>query len=228
MKPAYSIFLFTCLFAFTVRAQYIDIQTGISIASGSFSNSTLSKNEDGFAKNGWATSISANYLVYQNMGIVTKFSYNTFGFNIDEFSTQVNNQSPQGSSETVTNNGEYKSTSALAGVYLTLGKKKLTIDLRLVAGFISLQHPELVYTTTYSGNTYSRSVESFRDLSPAIGYGFNVKYALPKDFYATCNLDNVNANMQFPKNGYQSSNKDEVTKPYQAYSVTIGIGYKIQ
>jgi hypothetical protein len=86
----------------------------------------------------------------------------------------------------------------------------------------------LTSTSTYGGNSYTTTIESIKDVSPAIGYGFTVKYALPKNFYATVNIDNVNANMQFPKYSYQSNKEDIVTKPYQAYSFTIGVGYAIQ
>jgi hypothetical protein len=228
MKRFTSILLLCFLSTLVANAQYIDIQMGASLPAGSFSNSNLGKDEDGFAQNGFATGLSANYLIYQNLGICAKFSYNTFGFNSNELSTQTNKQAAQGTTTNVTADGKYQSSSALAGVYLSLGKQKLTLDLRLVGGFINLKSPQLLYTSTYQNTTYTSAIESFKDISPAIGFGFSLKYALPKDFYATLNLDNVNAKIQFPKNGYRSSNKDEVTKPYQAYAFTVGIGYKIQ
>jgi hypothetical protein len=227
MKPVY--ILFVSLFSVSLAsAQYIDIHAGAAISSGNFSNSTLSKPEDGFAQNGGSFGFAVNYLVYKNLGICAKFNYSTLGFNIDEYSKQTGDLAPQYTTQSVSTDEQYKSSSALAGGYLTLGKKKLTLDLHVVAGFVSLKTPSLLYTSTYAGSSYSSTSESTHDLAAAIGYGFTLKYVLSKNLYATLHLDNVNANMKFPKYGYQSSKEEIVTKPYQVYSFAVGLGYAIQ
>lgn len=228
MKPYYILIAVLFLWVSPLRAQYISLYGGAAVPSGNFSNSNLSKPEDGFAQSGGAIGLGVNYHVYKNIGVCVKFNYSSFGFNITDYSAQVNDQAPQGTTQTVTSNGKYQSSSALAGGYLTLGKKKLTLDIHIAAGFVSLRSPALLSTSTYSGNSYTTTLESIKDVSPAIGYGFTVKYVLPKNFYATANIDNVNANMQFPKNRYQSNNEEIITKPYQAYSFTVGVGYGIQ
>jgi hypothetical protein len=223
-----ALFIILMLATTLVQAQYFDIQSGVSVPSGSFSNNTLSKNEDGFAKVGYTNSLSANYLFYKNIGVCAKFNYSTFGFNISDFSAQTNDLSTQGTTQAVTNNGKYKSASALTGIYLTLGKKQLTLDIRIMVGFLSLTRPELIYTTTYGGNSYTKTTESTQDQSAAIGYGFTAKYALPKNIYLSVNIDNINASLEFPKNNYQSSNVETTTQPFQAYLMTLGLGYRIQ
>lgn len=228
MKPIYTILAVFVLITTGVNAQYIDINAGWAVPSGSFSNSNISKPEDGFAQSGGSFGISAQYLVYKKLGVCVKYNFSSFGFNTNEYSAQVDAQAPQGTSKTVTSDERYKSSSALAGVYLTLGKKKLTLDIHVAAGFVSLKSPALTTTSAYSGNTYTSSIESFKDVSPAIGYGFALKYVLPKNLYASVHIDNVNANMQFPKIAYQSSSEEIITKPYQAYSFTLGLGYAIQ
>lgn len=229
MNLIYKALLFPLMLASTLaKAQYMDIQSGVSIPSGSFSNSSLSKAEDGFAKAGNTIGLSANYLVYKNIGLCAKFQYATFSYNTADFSSQTNSTALQGTTQTVTTGEKYQSASALAGGYLTLGKKNLTLDIRLLVGFLSLSSPALVYTTTYGGNAYSKTLESAKDQAPAIGYGLTAKYALPKSFFLSLNIDNVNASLKFPKNSYQSSTVETNTKPYQAYLITLGVGYAIQ
>ncbi len=219
------VLMFAATFA---QAQYFDLQSGASIPSGSFSNNSLSKPEDGFAKAGYTAGLSVNYLVYKNIGVCAKFNYTTFGYNIYDYSAQTNNTASQGTTQTVTTNEKYKSSSALAGGYLTLGKNKLTLDIRLMMGFLTLTNPTLVYTTTYGGNSYNKTIESVRDQAPAIGYGLTAKYALPKDFFVSLNIDNINASLKFPKNNYQSSSVETIAQPYQAYLLSLGLGYSIQ
>jgi hypothetical protein len=228
MKYHYTILVIFFLTVLQASAQYIDVHAGWAIPSGSFSNSNLSKPEDGFAQSGASFGFGVNYPVYKKLGVCVKFNYNTFGFNATEYSAQANDQASQGTTLTITTGDHYKSSSAFAGAYLSFGKKKLTLDIHVVAGFVSLKSPSLLSTSTYAGNTYTQTLESYNDVSPAIGYGFTLKYLLPKNVYATLHMDNVNANIQFPKYGYQSSSEDIFTKPYQAYSFAIGLGYKIQ
>lgn len=228
MKLFYTIIAVLFCWVNPLKAQYISLNGGMAMPVGSFSNSNLSKPEDGFAQNGGAVGFGVNYHVYPKVGVCFKFNYSSLGFNTSEYSNQVNDLAPQGTTQTITSEGNYRATSALAGGYLSLGKKKLTLDIHVAAGFVSLRSPALVSTSTYSGNSYTTNIASVKDVSPAIGYGFTLRYALPKDFYALVNIDNINANMQFPKNSYTSNKEEIVTKPYQAYSMTIGIGYAIQ
>lgn len=228
MKPTYTLLAVFLFLATAANAQYMDVNAGWAIPSGSFSNSNISKPEDGFAQSGGAVGVTLQYPVYKKLGLCVKYNFSAFNFNTNEFSEQINAQAYQGTTQTVSTNERYKSTSALAGLYLSLGKKKLTLDIHVVGGFVYLKTPSLLYTTTYTGKNYTTTMASYNDVSAAIGYGFGLKYALPKNLYATLHLDNVNANMQFPKYAYQSSSEDMTTKPYQAYSITLGLGYAIQ
>jgi hypothetical protein len=228
MKPTIPFILLIFIFAFTSQAQYIDVQAGMSMASGSFSNNNLSKPEDGFAKNGFSSTLGANYLFYKNLGVCARFNYASFAFNVKDFSDQTNSQSPQGTTQTVNTDSKYRSTAGLAGMYLTFGKKKLTADIRVLMGFLTLTSPVLTTTSTYSGQTYSQTLTSDKAMALAIGYGFTLRYKLPKSFCVTLNIDNINANTKFPKYSYQSSGAETVSKPFQANLIGLGIGYEIQ
>lgn len=221
-------FILICSLSLSAYAQYIDVQAGFSFASGSFGNNKLSKEEDGFATTGFTSGMQVGYLVYKNLGICAKVNYSTFGFNNSSYQDQVNTTASQGTSVEVKNNADYKSTSALAGAYITLGKQNFTFDIRLMTGFLSLANTGLTYTTSYSGQQYTESLSSERDAAIAFGWGLTAKYALPKNLYLSLNLDDIYANTEFNRNSYYSSNKNKITKPYESYLLTLGIGYAIQ
>jgi len=217
-----------CLFTLASQAQYADIQAGFSFASGSFGNNTLSKEEDGFATNGFTSGLQVGYLVHNKLGICAKVNYATFGVDENSYSGQLNQGLSPGTTVTAQSNADYKNTMALAGPYLSLGQNNFTFDIRLMVGFLSLTRPGFTFTTTYSGQQYTQTTAPESDASVAFGWGITAKYALPKNLYLSLNLDDVYANTTYTRNGYNSSNDDKVTKPYEAYLLTLGIGYAIQ
>jgi hypothetical protein len=210
----------------TLHAQYIDVRVGYAFAAGSFANNT--KDESGFATDGYSTGIGVNYLIHKNIGISTNIQYSNFGLDVSALSEHANKIGPVGSMVTVTSEHKYIATSAIVGPYITLGKRNLTVDLRLLIGFLSLSTPQLLYYTTYNGSTYTQLKESSHDVAAAISYGVTAKYAFPKNIYCSLHIDNIKANTTFAKNGYQSSNTETITKPYQANLITVGVGYAIQ
>ncbi len=139
MKLVYTFIVVLFCWVSPLQARYISLNGGIGMPTGNFSNTNLLKPEDGFAQNGGSIGLSVNYHVYKKVGVCVKFNYSTMGFNTTEYSTQVNDQAPQGTTQTVTSEGKYQSSSALAGGYLTLGKNKLTLDIHLLMHFQSPQ-----------------------------------------------------------------------------------------
>jgi hypothetical protein len=217
-----------CFLSLAVQAQYADLQTGFSFASGSFGNNKLSKAEDGFATNGFTSGLQVAYLVHKNIGICAKVNYSTFGIDESAYTEQLNAGLSQGTSVAVKSNDDYKSTMAMAGPYLSLGKTNFTFDIRLMTGFLSLNNPGYTFTTTYGNQQYTERTTSERDAAIAFGWGLTAKYAFPKNIYLSLNMDNVYANTAFNRNGYNSSNDDKVDKPYESYMLTLGIGYALQ
>lgn len=216
------------LFVNSTNAQYVALQAGFAIPSGSFGNTVLTNKEDGFATSGATVSLFTNYLFGERIGFCADIRYATMGFDQQSLSKQAGEQAPPLSEVTATSQNKYTASSAMAGLSYTLGKNDLTFDLRVMTGFLSLRTPSLTYTTLYNGQSYNRVIESQNDLSLAFGYGIGAKYALPKNWFIVANIDNTFANIEFPENGYQSSNDTKVTKPYQVYLLSAGIGYKIQ
>ncbi|MES2778751.1 MAG: hypothetical protein V4651_02540 [Bacteroidota bacterium] len=216
------------LILFSANAQRVDLQLGAALPSGDFGNNDLSKNENAFATNGYTLGLQADYPVYKNMGIVAKLNYSTFGFNESSYQTQFNKQLPPGTSAIVESNDGYSCTSALAGGFMTLGKKKLTLDIRLMTGFLTLTNSGLSYTTSYAGQEYKQRNFSETDAAIAFGWGLTTRYVFTNRLYLSLNLDNVYANTNFRKNEYQSSSEETVSKPYQTYLMSIGLGYDLQ
>ncbi len=229
MPVRYQITLFILLvWMTTAKAQYIAVQAGWALPSGSFGNTVLSNKEDGFATSGSTFSLFTNYLLSERLGICADIRYASMGFDQQALSEQAGNQAPPLTQMTASSQNNYTSSSAMAGLSYTLGNQNLTFDIRVMTGFLTLRTPTLTYTTTYNGQAYNRIIESQNDLSLAFGYGIGAKYALPKNWFIVANIDNTFASMEFPENGYQSSSNTTVTKPYQVYLLSAGIGYKIQ
>jgi hypothetical protein len=222
------LFAFIFLWSLTTGAQHIEIQSGFSFASGNFGNTDLAKPEDGFATSGWTIGLQAGYLVHKKIGICTRIHYSAFGVNTDKYQEQLNATMSSGTSVTVKSNGDYKNTSAMAGPYISLGKKNLTFDLRLLAGFSSLTRSGFTYTTSYSGQEYTSAEQAETDAGIAFGWGLTARYALPKNLSVSLNLDNTYAGTEFNRNGYNSSKQDKITRPYESFLLTFGIGYAIQ
>jgi len=216
------------LASINLQAQYIELQSGFAFASGNFSNSNLSKSESGFAKSGTIQGLSLAYLITEKVGICGKINYSQYGFNTADFSEQNNETAFPGITLSVATSEKFKASSALTGVYVSLGKNNFTVDLKLLVGFMQLATPRLEYISTFNGTTNIRIVESNNDGAAAIGYGISAKYAFPKNIYLTINLDNLNATMRYPSNGLTTSNIIESEKPFQAYWLTLGLGYAIQ
>lgn len=223
------IFIFICyVFVGNAQAQYIDVRAGFSLPSGSFANTNINRGEDGFATSGNTFGASLNYLFYKNLGVCGIYQNSTFGMNITSFNKQTTATAPPNVQYAVNTNEKFRSSSAMVGPYVTLGKKNLTLDARLLIGYASLALPKLIYTTTFNNNSYNTITENQQNGAFTVGYGFTVKYALPKDFYLTLNIDNLNANMQFNKNGIITSTNEVVEKPLRANLLTLGFGYAIQ
>ncbi|MES2560777.1 MAG: hypothetical protein V4590_13615 [Bacteroidota bacterium] len=213
---------------FPASAQRIDVQFGSALPSGSFGNNTLSKSDNSFAQNGYTAGIQADYPVYKNMGISAKLNYSSFGFNQSDYQNQLNQTPASATTISVESNGGYNSTSALVGGYMTLGKKRITVDLRLMTGFLTLTDKGLTYTTAYAGQEYKETVFSETDMTVAFGWGLTARYNFGDHTYLCLHMDNVNANTSFRKNNYQSSSTETLSKPYQAYLVSVGLGYTLQ
>jgi hypothetical protein len=97
----------------TLHAQYIDVRVGYAFAAGSFANST--KDESGFATNGYSTGVGVNYLIHKNIGISTNIQYCNFGLDVSALSQQANKITAVGSTVTVTSEHKYKAASAIVG-----------------------------------------------------------------------------------------------------------------
>ncbi len=228
MPIRYQIILILLLGVTTAKAQYVAIQAGVAIPSGSFGNALLTNTEDGFATSGSTFSLFTNYLWGERLGICADIRYATMGFDQQALSDQTAKQAPPLTQMTASSQNNYTASSAMAGVSYTLGSQNLTFDIRVMTGFLTLRTPTLTYTTNYNGQSYNRVIASQNDLSLAFGYGIGAKYELPKNWFIVANIDNTFANMEFPENGYQSSTDNTVTKPYQVYLLSLGVGYKIQ
>ena len=217
-----SIFLLNLTLAY---AQRIDLQVGMALPNGEFGNSDIVKNENSFATSGYTVALQADYNIWKMFGLIGKLNYSTFGFNSGTYENQLNQNPASGTSVSIENNGGFSSTSAMVGGEMTLGKKRLTVDLRLMTGFLTLTDNGLTYTTTYSGQTYTQRIFSQKDAAIAFGWGLSARYLFSNNIYVSMNLDNVYANTSFNKNTYQSSSNESISKPYQSYLLAVGLGY---
>lgn len=213
---------------FSASAQRIDVQFGTALSSGGFGNSDINKSDNAFATNGYTAGIQADYAVYKNIGIAAKLNYSTFGFNEADYETQLNQNPASATTVSVESNGGYSATTALVGGFMSLGKKKLTADLRLMTGFLTLTDKGIIYTTAYSGTDYKQSAFSQTDVAMAFGWGITARYSFGNHTYLSLNLDNVFANTTFRKNDYQTSANETISRPYQAYLLALGFGYTLE
>lgn len=213
---------------FSATAQRIDMQFGTALPNGDFGNTELTKSENAFAQNGYTTGLQADYLVYKNIGLTAKLNYSAFDFNETSYETQLNQNPSSTTLISIESNGGYASTSAMVGGFITFKKNKLNVDVRLMTGFLTLKDYGLTYTTSYSGQTYNQRAFSQQDATIAFGWGLTARYALIHNFGISLNLDNIYANTSFNKNTYQSSSNESTNKPYQAYLLTVGLGYRLE
>jgi hypothetical protein len=210
------------------NAQQLAIQFGSVFPSGSFGNTDVSKVESGFAKSGYSVGLHLNYPVYKNMGVSAMLNHNVLGVNQNAYQTQLNANPATGTKVSVKSEGDYTATATLIGAFMTLGKKKLTAELRLMSGFVSLTNKGLSYTTSYAGQEYTQSGFSQTDFSIAFSWGTTVKYLITDKIFAAVNLDNTYAPTKFDRNTYQSSANETISKPFQTYCLSIGVGYSIK
>lgn len=221
----FSLFLSLLLLVSPLAAQHIDVQYGAALPNGSFGNNDLTKTETAFAQTGSTIGLQADYPIFNNIGIVAKVNRSTFGFNTSSYEQQVNQNPASNTTVTVESNGGYTATSAMAGGLMTIGSKQITLDLRLLTGFVTLTDNGLTYKTLYAGQEYTKRVFSQQDAAIAFNWGATLRYSFFKEFYASLNLDNIYASTTFPANDYQSSSNQTITKPFQAYLLTFGVGY---
>jgi hypothetical protein len=213
---------------FSATAQRIDVQFGAALPNSNFGNTELTKSENAFAKTGYTTGLQADYLVYKNIGLTAKLNYSAFDFNVTNYQNQLNQNPSSTTLISVESNGGYTSTSAMVGGFMTFKKNKLNVDIRLMTGFLTLKDYGLAYTTSYSGQTYNQRAFSQQDATIAFGWGLTARYTLIHNFGISINLDNIYANTSFNKNAYQSSSNETTNKPYQAYLLSVGLGYTLE
>lgn len=222
----FSLFSYLLLLLSPVAAQHIDVQYGAALPNGSFGNNDVAKAENAFAQTGSTIGLQVDYPIFKKIGMVAKLNRSTFGFNTSSYQQQVNQNPASNTTVTVESNGGYTATTAMAGGLMTIGSKQVTLDFRLLTGFISLTDNGLTYKTLYAGQEYTKRVFSQQDAAVAFSWGATLRYMFFRDLYSSLNLDNVYASTTFPATEYQSSTNQTVTKPFQTYLITFGIGYK--
>jgi hypothetical protein len=135
--------LFALLVLSTANAQYVAIQAGAAIPSGSFGNTVLTNPEDGFATSGSTFSLFTNYLLTERIGLCADIRYASMGFDQQSLSEQAGKQASPSTQITASSQHNYTSSSAMAGLSYTLGSSNLTFDFRVMTGFLTLKTPTL-------------------------------------------------------------------------------------
>lgn len=228
MIPKKIILLPMCVLLFQIgQAQYIGVSAGFAFPVGDFGNQNINDPENGFANNGKTLGLSINYLVKNNIGFYASYQYNAFGLNDAALTKQSNLTAPPQTNLSIKSSSDYRANTVMVGPSITLGKQNLTFQIRLAAGILSLSKPAFTTTSTFSNTESIVTTSSQQSVSVAVGYGLGVQYALPKDIYLMLNLDNTSGISTFVKD-YQSSSGNTFQMPYQAYSLSIGLGYSIQ
>jgi hypothetical protein len=216
------------LFVKMASAQYATLHFGIVYPTGDFANTNINTPEHGFASLGNSFGVSINYLVAKKWGITANYFNNSYDIALDEINRQLTLQQALNTTVFASYNNGYRATMAMIGPYLTLGNNKLTVDVKMYAGFANLRTPQFLYTTVMNGNTFTEVKNRNRASAPLFGYGITAKYALPKSFVVSLSLDNCRSAFNLPSTNYSSSNQTSINIPFQSFTLSAGIGYRIQ
>lgn len=199
-----------------VQAQFLAVQVGQGLPSSAFGNVNINKVESGFAKHGFAIALEGGFPVTKQFSLYTRVSRLNFSFDEQAYESS--------SGDLIDVEGAYKVTSALAGAMLSLKKADFTFDLKLHAGFASIQTPTLVIVR---GGTAPSSITVFgqQASAPAIGFGLTIGYALSDEWSILASTDQVNATFKIKPDGISNNMEATVDRPFQAYMLSLGARY---
>lgn len=200
-----------------VQAQFLAVQIGQGLPSSAFGNVNLNKPESGFAKHGFAFALEAGFPVTKQFSLYTRMSRLNFSFDEQAYESSSGNL--------IAVEGSYKVTSALAGAMLTLKKADFTFDLKLHAGFASIQTPTLVILNSGSAPN-SITVFGQQASAPAIGFGLTIGYALSDEWSVLASTDQMSATFKIKPDGISNSSESTIDRPFQSYMLSLGARYQ--
>ena len=161
---------------------YIVAGGGIGIPLGEYRYIVLDDSKSGFAQNGFNSFIE----------FAMPIAKSKFGFaaNIGYYNNSIDNISVGAQQTAQANNGatyvltadNYKLSTVLAGVYITIPIQRFSIDFKGLAGVSLFTYPAQTINSFYNGQTGAASSEVSTTAAFAYGGNVTVRFAVVKHF----------------------------------------------
>lgn len=214
---------------------YIFINTGATIALGDFSKAEAGtfnnwNNTAGFAKTGLALSLDGAFFLTQKFSLAGSFYYADHGTFTSTDAAKLGASYTDAFAvdyTTVSTSGRYQSLVVLVGPQYSIPLKKLTVDVRVMAGLMkSLSTPSMtVELEDQSSFTQNSSAASAFGWQAGAGVRYPLKgkwgLSLKADYFSSNGvaIDNSNRN--------NSAGRLVTNQPMSWLNVTTGVTYSL-
>jgi hypothetical protein len=215
------------------RTGYVAISGGAGLPVGGFASG-------GFATPGTIGSISAAFPgIISRYGVAFKFDYGINSVNQPQLFELLSNEAASSNlkfSGGVLN--RYSYTTALTGLYLTYPSKKLTIDVRILAGVMFAVIPLETVNISNPANGNSSSVFYQAQSSGsafAIDFGVEARYPVWHKFSVMLSMDYLHATPSYTDIGSgvsvdantQSYGVENASQAFSLFNFSLGVAYSI-
>jgi hypothetical protein len=213
------------VFAFATNGQSISVQGGLAIPTSNFANQSLKEN-NGFANLGNSISLQVSYPIRPKVGLTALASHSRFGLNTAAYTTELNKQIVvPGSSFQVRALSKYQCTNMVVGPYVQLGSERISVNLKMVFGFMYFNMAQLETQTNYAQTTNTKTSPVKSSISGTIGWGIACKANITNSVYLQVSADQFFANPQI-QGDYVSNKTNTTTIQVQAFITALGVGYQ--
>ncbi len=208
-------------------ATRLGLFTNLSIPSGAYASENLSRDNSGYARDGFSLMISLDYMFGKNIGIGLEGDYSFHPFNSNPFLDQVRDD-PGFVSFTTDN---WTSSSIALTFDYSFDFDRTEIFIRPKFGLVQLKSPEQTLEFLYLGSSYTNVWEE--TTVAAYGYGGALGYRL---HFHKLHLQ-LHTDVRYSEHSYivditvpgvGVAGQVSFTQPMLIYRLGFGIGYYLQ
>jgi len=182
---------------------FIEASVGASSPSGYFNSNDPDNLLSGFAQVGTDFNINGGYQVIKTFGVLIKYNMflnpvNTTTIN-DFYTLEMQDYLDKNApgytiNSTKVNSGWYWSNSILGGIYVTIPMDRISVDVRTLAGYLTLIKPELNYDASFNtDDKYTIKEEKTNGGGIVYKVGFSVNYIYSPNFTIYGNMGYIKA-----------------------------------
>lgn len=217
--------------SFSQNKGYIGISLGPSIPIGDIASTDMDRQSAGFARTGAIFDVSFGYKIGKYFGVSGLLRGQANKTDAQAMANEIVNKIPFDLSVRVESQSWSIGAFMLGGYGSFPVEKKVSVESRLMIGFLSAKFPNVTFDLSGSDGTgwVKRSGSTGSSFAYLIGAG--VKYDAGKRVCLLANLDYLGAEPEFKDVETTSSigdySKDTFKQTIGSFNIGLGVGYRL-